>query len=402
MCGCPKQIPPDVPTGPGNCCCEHVFPVFKCEDSLAGSASGGVSSIELANAVLMSPGTVTQFELSGGDDVDVAFPSEGQSWYAECPEGGCGDPCEEGDPQPNSLCYVFIKNQNRTYRSTVTGYIDAYETFNFTPDHNLEDKFLSKYVYFGVDSRYPMPTGTDAVVDLSTRRDGAVYEEIIGTNEAIFEDSYPVTLGPTRYKVRYAAHQDVTTADTKMAEVTDEASFKARQRLSDDPTADINAVLQRRDDQRDMHLNVHFEIERVPQSEIGMELPAQIDTCTPAGRTNWENTKRHLLSKNIHVLVVNYIRALPYGYTECVEDAWGLAEEPGSFMALSINSRTFARTFLHELGHNCGLSHVPDDRLYNVMNVSVENYGADRGRDIAQYQIDNYQDLDSGIYFPKL
>lgn len=75
---------------------------------------------------------------------------------------------------------------------------------------------------------------------------------------------------------------------------------------------------------------------------------------------------------------------------------------PGCFMTLSTRSLTFARTFLHELGHNCGLDHVPDERLYNVMNVSANNYGADRGSDIASYQVDNYQDEDSGIYFPKL
>jgi hypothetical protein len=400
VCGCP--IAPDVPTGPGNCCCNDIiFPLlFKCENSADANADGPVSSIEVVNHVFLYPGVITQFELSGGRDIDIAFPSEGQEWYEECPEGGCGDPCEEGDDRSESICFVAIENKNRTYKSTVTGYIDAYETFNDAPDHNRDDKFLSKHVYFGVRPDYPVPSGTDAVVNLSTRRDGAVYGEIIGNNYVTFEKSHPVTWWPTRYKVRYAAHPNVA-ADAKMAEVRNDSSFKARQRLSDDPTASLSAVLQRLEDPRDMNLNVHFEEERVPQEEIGMELPEEIDCCTEAGRLIWDNTRRHLLSKNIHVLVVEKLKGIPAGETECIE-LNGRADMSGRYMVLSASGTTFSRTFLHELGHNCGLDHVPDERLYNVMNVSVNNYGADRGSDIASYQVGNYQDEDKGIYFPKL
>lgn len=368
----------------------------------------------------MSPGVVTQFELSGGNDVDVAFPSEGQAWYEKCPEGGCGDPCEEGDV-PNSLCYVFIKNQNRAYRSSVTGYIDAYQSFGKVPDDNLDDKFLSKHVYFGVDARYPIPADTDAVVNISTIRDGAVYDEIIGTNEATFENSYPVTLSPTRYIVRYAANTEVfPEGDNSFEEVLKDASFIARERLSDDVNPSLNDVLGRLEDERDMHLNVHFEVERVPLPDLPVGIygcsdtapdnPNDCDRCI--GFRDYVNLREYLKSIGVHVLIVKDLHGcnnlvdgdtLPQDPCLDCDVAWGWGYYPpsnrpeipaGNFMVISTASDNWARTFLHELGHNCGLDHVDDTVVFNIMNVSRN--GSDRGDDIASNQVNNYQ---SGIYY---
>ncbi len=190
LAGCPEEIPLDVVAGKGCCCPADTGGLCKCVDDEYGRACISVLPIYIEDLSTLRPGRIVTAEFKGGDDLDQVFPTEGQEWHEHCPSD-CADYCAlHGYEDETGICYVLVHNRNRVYVSDVYGYSDADENYLMQADSPWEEKFHSKYHYFSVDPRFPIPEIEEDEVRIIAKRDGAFQPEVIGENYALFEDSY--------------------------------------------------------------------------------------------------------------------------------------------------------------------------------------------------------------------
>ena len=110
----------------------------------------------------------------------------------------------------------------------------------------------------------------------------------------------------------------------------------------------------------------------------------------------------------IHVLIVEridycfdenieYADILPDDTCDDCDEVYGFGYEPGNFMVISMRSLDSSCTFLHEFGHNRGLSH--NFIQYNVMNDSRDP--ANHGNDISSEQAPAFSgSTGAPIHFP--
>lgn len=352
--------------------------------------------------VIFGYGNIQEVTVQGGKDVDWSFPQENDPDFSYC------DPnCGEGEGEMGEICYwdglpkqcrLSWENSNTPYVWAVSGYVR-----NCAVDTNSP---LWNTCYMETVEEYerkdpPDPPEEQPKVNIRVVRSGAFQPEftidqdglISAPNEAVLEVSKNVWAPPT-YHLRAALPQGVSSPG-ELTEVAEKAGRLARKQDSEDPEIS-NDLKTRFNDQMDRHVNINFEI----TSAVEEWLPKKYCNCCNCGLgcqcscAACEGVFCHTAEEYVWIYV-NPLKLLGYNIwvlddiiysDECLQ-AWGLGEVPGSFMWLSTQASPLEQVFLHEFGHNLGLS---DDMYmpYNVMHIGYYR-GSDINSDDFDYFLDN-------------
>ena len=161
------------------------------------------------------------------------------------------------------------------------------------------------------------------------------------------------------------------------------------------------SIMERYEDTRDKSLDVHFVLNRVIPAG-GIMIPSIYDGCSDEGKNDWYNFKTLMNQQNIYpFLIVQSIEVCTNATDprvegenqncECNINVSGLATVGAGSLLVKISPNLLdsknAITFLHEIGHNCGLEDAGSP--YNIMNM----LGSGTGIAVAQRNLLGIIDL---------